>query len=90
MKVSGVASGAAVSLKRRRLALCVTLIMSVGQGLEILPASCLSQQILRILCRFTQMQYVLCNSKFPKHFCRPEIVSYRPNISQLNIQKLLF
>lgn len=34
--------GAVVSLKRRRLALCVILIISVGQGLEISPASFLS------------------------------------------------
>ena len=33
--------GAAVSLKLGRLALCVILIMSVGQGPEISPASCL-------------------------------------------------
>ena len=79
--------GAAFSLKRRRLALYVILIMSVGQGPEISPATCLSQQILRILCRFTQTQYVFCNSKFSKHFCRRETVSYQPNISELIIQK---
>lgn len=81
---------AAVLLKRRRLALCAILIMSIGQRPEISPASYLSRQILRIMCRFIQSQYVLCNSKFPKHYCRPETVSYQPSISELNIQKRPF
>jgi hypothetical protein len=50
--------GAAVSLKRR-LALCVILIMSISQGVEISPASCLPQQILLIMYSSTQTHYVL-------------------------------